>query len=268
MPGIAGRPIGSDIRTGLDIARSTAGNLLSNSKFGRAPNGVQTTVTDLWDRADAVPTQSLWVPPTQARIHQIVSTDSGDTAAGVGARTLCVSGLIDWNLPEISETIVMNGLTDVPTVSAYVIVHRLQVLTKGATSVNIGVITATADVDGTVTAQINANKGQTQMAIYGVSSIQDAFVGLVYLSMLRAGGPAVSVDADLCINSEPQTQITNFVTQATYGVSRDGNSAFVRPYHIPLFLPGPTIIKMQAVATTVDTDVIGGFDVVLDRKRT
>jgi hypothetical protein len=62
------------------------------------------------------------------------------------------------------ETIDTNGITGTPTVNAYVIIHRMEVKTWGATSTNIGDLNAIAAVDGTTTAHIHIAEGQTQMA--------------------------------------------------------------------------------------------------------
>ena len=87
----------------------------------------------------------------------------------------------------------MDGTTNVPTLNSYVIIHRMKVLTKGATNVNVGVITATADTDGTVTARIDVGRGQSQMAIYGVPSIQTAYVFRFYSNVLKASGTGRSI---------------------------------------------------------------------------
>jgi hypothetical protein len=164
------------------------------NKFGRA-NNVDAAPTDIWDMANTVQDEALWVAPTQARIHDIVSTDAGDDGdpAGVGARTLRVFGLTDWDTAEVSEDIVLNGTTNVPTVNAYVIIHRMMVLTKGATSVNVGNITATAQTDGTVTAEIYAGQGQTQMAIYGIPSTQAAYMTAYWASLNKGTEGAADI---------------------------------------------------------------------------
>ncbi len=73
------------------------------NKFGRASN-VDQVPTDIWDRADTTSNQAIWIAPTAARVHDIVSTSIADTAtAGAGARTIIVRGLVDWTTPEVSE---------------------------------------------------------------------------------------------------------------------------------------------------------------------
>ena len=59
------------------------------NKFGLNPTATA-NLSDIWDLA---PTQELWVPPTQARVHSIVSTSINDTnTAGTYARTIRVYG--------------------------------------------------------------------------------------------------------------------------------------------------------------------------------
>jgi hypothetical protein len=145
----------------------------------------------------------------------------------------------------------MNGTSDVATANAYVIIHRMRVLTKGTLASNVGNITATADVDGTVTAQINADTGQTQMAIYGVPSIQTAYMSCFYASFNKAIGVSAAVDMTLLANPEPDVELTNFLVKATQGLLSTGTSHILHPY-IPHFVfpfPDRRSSKCKATAT-------------------
>jgi hypothetical protein len=251
----------------LEIARGNVSGQSGVNKFGRAPAGVQITATDIWDRADATPTQQIWVAPTTARIHDIVSTDANDdgSPAGTGARTLRVYGLTAWNAAEVSEDITMNGVSNVATSNSYVIIHRMRVLTKGASGPNVGTITATAQTDATVTAQINIGEGQTQMAIYGVPSTQTAYMTNYYFSMAEDSAPATgkAVECTLLVNPEPDTELTKFLVKHTQGMANTSNGNVGHSYRPYFGIPGPAIIKLQGIATDADTDASGGFDLIL-----
>ncbi len=232
------------------------------NKFGRA-NNVDGVPTDIWDRANVVDDQDIWIAPTQARIHDIVSDSASDdgSPAGVGARTLRIFGLTDWDTAEVSEDITLNGTTNVPTVNSYIIIHRMRVLTKGATSVNVGKITATAQTDGTITAEIFAGQGQTQMAIYGVPSTQAAYVVSFWAGINKA--TAGDVDVFLLENPEPGNELLNFLNKHTFGVSSTGSSYVRHPFDPFFKVPGPAIIKMQGRGTPINMDVSAGFDLIV-----
>lgn len=251
----------------LGIARGNVAGMSSVNKFGRNIEVDSGTSADVWDGGKATNGVSLiWVAPTQARIHNIVSSSASDDGdpAGVGARTIRIYGLTDWDTKETSEDITLNGTTNVATSNSYVIIHRMRVLTKGATSVNVGNISATAATDATVTAQILANEGQTQMAIYGIPSNQTAYLYSYYASMNKSGGALAGlVDVSLRVNPEPDVELTNFLVRHTVGLQTVGTSAYNHEFKFPKPLAGPAILKAQVASGTNDMDVSAGFDLVL-----
>ena len=249
----------------LEVARGNIPGMYPVNRFGHAPDGMQLTATDVWDLANATPTQQIWVAPTTARIHQITSTSTSDDGApvGVGARTIEIFGLTGWGANEVSETLTMNGTTDVPTANAYVIIHRMRILTKGATNVNVGQITATADTDSSITAVILAGQGQTGMAILGIPSTQKFYIEEVYGSIGETGGSAAAIDLQLLVNPEPDAELLNFRHEHTYSVTKSGSSSVEETFHPPKEIVGPAIIKVQGLSSAADQDVDAGFDGIL-----
>ncbi len=246
---------------GLEVSK---GNVPGHSpviKFGRAPDGVQSSLTDIWDRADATPTQQIWVAPTQARIHAIVSTSTDDDGSpvGTGARTVQVYGLTDWDTAEVSETVTMDGTTPVNTANSYVIIHRLWVASWGSAGPNVGTISATAATDATITAIVRPTIGSTEMAVYGLPSTQKFYIEAWQASLMKASGGAADVTMRLCVNTQPETSLTGFTERETEGLQSTGVSSKTWTISPPLQITGPAIVKMQGIGSTNDLDVTGSF---------
>lgn len=238
----------------LDIPKGDVSGVTSVNKFGENQD-VDTSVEDIWTGG------GTWVAPTAARTHQIASTDANDTAAGTGARTIRVYGLPTWDTAEVAEDITMNGTTNVPTVNDYVIIHRKHVLTKGASGPNLGVITATADTDGTVTSRIEIGDGQTLMTIYGVPSVQTLYLTLAYASVQKA--TTANIDTRLLVNPEPDVELTGFLCKQIFAVVSVGNALAERHFKPYFPIPGPAIVKISGESSAVNASVSGGFDGIL-----
>ena len=360
----------------LTIAAEAVGRIGFVNKFGNAPAGLQDVTTDIWDRADATPTQSVWLAPTAARVHAIVSGSASDAAAagiltlganitdgstvtigakvytfeaeltnvdgnvhigadasgtidnfiaainltatagtdyalamtanaittlatieagdvmniymntadgttattedddnaawgaatialGVGARTIRIYGLKTWDLAETSEDIYLQGVFSQNTANSYVIIHRMKVLTKGATNVNVGAIIATAASDATITAAILAGNGQTQMAIYGVPSIQTAYMTGYYASFNKTGAAGNFATTYLLVNPEPQDEPVNFLVKHIMSIQSNGSSYLNHKFYPYKKIEGPAIIKLNAISSADDIDGSGGFDIIL-----
>jgi len=232
------------------------------NKFGRTTNADAGIITDVHDGANATDDVAIWVAPTQARVHNIKSASGDDTSAGTGLKTLEAFGLPTWDTAEASQIITMNGTSDVAT-DSYVILHRLEGLTKGSGGTNAGLVTATAVTDGTVTAQINASQGQTQMAIYGIPSTQTLYMSGFYASLNRASGAAVLADIHLCYNPEPDVELTGFIIKHTFGLETGGTSMYYHRFDPPKKFVGPGIVKIQGTGSANNLDISAGFDAYL-----
>jgi hypothetical protein len=118
----------------LQVSRNQIAGHSAFSIFGY--NGdVDQTEESVWPDGGTVP------HPTTASVLDIVSTSTDDDAAGTGARTVFIEGL-DGNYNSVSETVILDGTTDVETVNSYLYINQFYVLTAGSGGVNAGVITA------------------------------------------------------------------------------------------------------------------------------
>lgn len=254
----------------LEIPAGNIAGKTSINKYGRAAAGIQTTITDIWDRADAAATQQIWIAPTTARLHDITSSSAADDgtpeAAGAGAQAVRISGLTGWGTAEVTEDVVLNGTANVATSNAYVIIHRMQVIPVGSTyAINTGIITATAQTDGTITAQISATEGQTLMSIYGIPSTQTGYITEYDVNAHNTGNPSTVLETDftLLVNEHPDLSLTTFLNKGNVGLIGSGSTDFSKTYRPYFKVSGPAIIKFQAISTLADTEGVAEFDIIL-----
>jgi hypothetical protein len=99
----------------------------------------------------------LYVPPASAAPLVLVSDSASDNTS----RSVVIEGL-DANFAPLTETIALNGTTNVTTTNSFLRINQMSMLN----STNTGNITAS--ISSTVYAKINAGVGQTQMSIYTV----------------------------------------------------------------------------------------------------
>lgn len=244
----------------LEVARGNVAGAQIINKFGHN-NDVDTgTVPEsVWSRG------GLWVAPTTSRTHDIVSTSTNDDGSpgGTGARTIQIFGL-DASWAEQSETIVLNGTTNVPTASTYTRIFRMMVLTAGSSSTNAGTITATAQTDGTVTAEIDVAASITHMAIWTVPAGHTAYLFDAFASLNRQGGTVgAMVEFELMqITGIDGSEKVNRVMQ-TFALAVDGVSAINYEWKIPKVVPGPSDICINANYVSDNNTVLSaGFGAI------
>ena len=247
---------------GIEVGNGNVAGVKKINKFGESTD-VDNHITDIWDGADGATSTDVHVQPTAARIHTIVSasdvdSDSGGVVAqGAGLRTLRVWYLPDWDTAETTEDVVMDGTTGVAMSNAAVFIHRMRGLTYGANLTNTGIITATAATDSTISAAILAAGRQTQMAIYGVSSLETIHVFYAEARVQGNGTPTVTGTIEVRQNADLTTSAFtpkhNFTFDETVPWFRDWSMA-------PKSFAGPCIVKIQCTASTTNQNVIASFD--------
>ncbi len=107
-------------------------------------------------------------PLTAAETLRVVSSSASDAAAGVGARTILIEGL-DGNYVAQSETLTLNGTSNVDTILTWLRVFRVTVATAGSSLTNVGTITVNhTTTTANIFCKVVAGMGQSEIAVYTV----------------------------------------------------------------------------------------------------
>lgn len=264
--GIAGNPLYTRDFL-LEVLKGNISGHSGNTKFSRNIEIDSGVTADIWDGGHTVASGGvslIWLAPTAARIHTIASTSVNDTTGGTGANSAQISYLPDWDTAEATETVTGNLNAGIAMNNAAVIINRMEVIIQStSTIINDGIITATAAVDSTISAQIRVGQGQTQMSMYGVPSTQRMCIGRLYGNVNKAGGAAGLLDATLLANTAPNVNTVPFITKHTFGLQTVGTSALTINYYVTKKINGPAIVKIQAASNTHDMDISAGYDFVV-----
>ena len=177
---------------------------------------------------------------------------------GTGARTMEIFGLGPIGA-EQNETITLNGTTPVTAANSYSMIHRMIVRTAGSGEENAGVITANANTDANITAQINISNSQTLMAVYKIPASFDGCIINFFVDVNKSGGATTSVDAILYI--KPAGEVWQI--KQLNGAISGGTSRFNHFFGTPNCFEPLTLIKLAANVSANDTGVSGGYDLIL-----
>lgn len=233
----------------LRVAQGLVSGVTAVNRFGRNPD-VDVGTEDIGFVG------GLFVPPTDARVHAIVSTSANDTAAGTGARTLTVNGL-NGSYVDTTETVTLNGTTPVNTVNSYRIIHLVTVATAGTGLVNAGAISGTAATDATLSFKIMTGKGRSQLAFYMIPVGHTGYV-------TRYGG---SINGSSTANAALELFVTPFGgalnLNGTLIFQGSGTTNMLREYETPLHFTEKSLIRLRVTVDVNNVDVCGFFDMYL-----
>jgi hypothetical protein len=192
---------------------------------------VGATPIPVWENATA------YTYPVAATTMNLAS--SVNAGADLTA-TILINGLNASYAP-ISETLTLNGTTNVVTTKSYLRINSMAVASGAPT----GAITLKDLTDTTTYARITANFGRTQMAIYTVPAGYT-----FYLSRVNAYTSANGNGADFILYRNQQISpagVTTYTQQAP----------FVQEYSVQRVMPRPfvekTDIQLQAKSSSATT---------------
>ena len=194
------------------VARGKVSGATSINIFAASNNvGTGSPVT-LWELTGT----TAYAFPASAQQMNVVSSSATDN----NTARVVITGL-DTNWNPISETIAMNGTTNVTTVNSYLRVNNMtmSIPSTGQTS-NVGTITL-KNTAGTVTyAQMTATYGRTAMSIYSVPAGYTLWVANInaYSGDGNGGNAYINYQARVANNNvSPPNTITALNT--TFGGS-------------------------------------------------
>ena len=167
-----------------------------------------------------------YVFPSSALTMQLVSTAAGDTAS------ITINGL-DANYLIISETLVLNGTTNVPTTKQYLRINNM-VVSSGSATNPVGVISLSNS--SVIYAQINtavfngttSSIGQTQMSVFTVPAGY-TFYGYRYGAYSSFNGNSANYTTYRAVTNS-STGVQEVIVQTPFNTNYEVQRHFPLPY--------------------------------------
>ena len=202
-------------------------------------------------------------------VHNGVLASNGDTyrvinATGTGSSVIHIYGC-DSDGYAAEEFVVMNGTTTVATTTSFISIHRMHSDGSASDAGNVGTITATAQTDATVTAQINPGNGTTLMCVYMVPRGKEGYMTSWAVTLSRTSGTSdttAQMQLDIHPDGIHDKMGGRIADNCTLGSG--GSSAFQRTFDPPLHLTQGTEVYIDCVYASANNLLISGdFDIIL-----
>lgn len=223
----------------LDVSRGFIAGHTPVYKFGHNSdvNGTEETI---WEQG------GIYSYPASAATFYVSSSSATDSNGGTGANSVFLQGL-DANYNEVTETVNLNGQTQVQTANSYIRIYRAYVVLAGsggvaAGTIYVGTSGATGGVpNGTIYASIAPAHGQTEMAIYTVPAGHTLYLDDINFTS------AVSL-ANSYIRARFMTRLfgSNVFREQTRIVLQ--SNTYIFKFEYPLAFPEKTDIEARAQA--------------------
>lgn len=201
-------------------------------------------------------------------VHRDVMSTFGDAyrvvnASSTGSSVTHVFGL-DEDMLKNEEFVVNNGTANVSTLNKYWRINRMH--TDGAANrsvTNIGDITATAQIDGTITSQISSGQGQTLQAIYTVAGNNTAYMHSFYATM--TGSNIAARAATMCLHETIMASIDGAGERVrhSFGLNTNGTSSYQHLFNPPKKFEARTDIVIRCLDITATSILSAGFDLTI-----
>lgn len=216
------------------------------NKFGYVA-GLVAVAQTVWSEG------GLYAYPAAAITMSVASTDANDDFGGSGAQQVEVMGL-DADFNEVTETINLDGQTEVALPTDLIRVNRAKVLgaIDAVGDIYIGTGTFTTGVPANVYGKIDIGENQTLQAVFTVPRGKKALVFTFSASSAKNEEITVSLKARP-FGGVLQTKDKHDIYQ----------NAITQPYMPPLVFDEKTDIEIRAIGTASASQASGKFSMVL-----
>jgi hypothetical protein len=190
---------------------------------------------------------------TAATSLELVSSSASDAAAGVGARTILVSGL-DADYVEQSDTVTLNGITAVALPRQYFRINQIMVASAGTSETNVGTITLRNASAGATRGLIPASGGISRQAVYTVPAGHTLSIHSIFASLNRTN--AIAKDIVIGFSFRSSTGVRRLTLEFTVS-----NNTPYRHDGLPgIVMTEKTDFSLRTTYTgSNDVDVTGAF---------
>jgi hypothetical protein len=176
------------------------------------------------------------------------------TNASTGASIFHINGLGSLFTKQ-EEFVVLNGLSNVATLKTWTRQFRARVFGPGTTG-GVGVITSTAQTEGTLTCQVINGNNQTLMAIATIPSDKNGYVKSWWGSLSKK-----QVAVSTIILRVGELDGIGYIIQ-TRAIDNTGSSSFNYPWPVNEPMPGGSDIWVEADTDANGTGVSAGFEII------
>ena len=225
----------------LSIAQGEVNGHSGEHKFGAVPAMSQNNTGTIWDVNDTIYPWASWASAGTVTIPTVNASDNGKKITIVG---------LDADYNAQSEEITVSSSGAVTSTNSYIRLYRAYV-SEGAT--NVAAINV--QKSSVTVLRINANMGQTLMAIYTVPAGYTAYL-MQGTATCQDGADATG---NMYVRYDGQSA---FRIGHSFEVAGDGGQYFYK-FAIPIRLPAKTDVDVRATVRSNNARITAAFDMVL-----
>lgn len=243
---------------GINVSAGDVNNMIHVNKFGRNEDVDTGTAEDVCNSGGTY----AGLPISTTQTIQIFSSSTSDTSAGVGARTISISGLQSTSATDYTEeTLTLNGTTPVVSVNSWYRVNRVWVETAGSTGSNVGQITVRhSTTTANVFALMQIGLNQSTIGAYTIPFDTIGYLSSIRVSLVRSSGSPGSGTLTLRIRDTLNGGV--FRTREIIDLQTGG--PVIIKYDYPKQLPAGADVKIRVESVSDNNTIVtGGFTILM-----